>query len=291
MKKIPAVLLALAFLFAFVSCGNEQNDTTTETTDPSQTTETTPTETTTVHTWNYPAPIEPEKWEGTNDEHFRTEQGENEFESFYTVYKDVSIVEDRTRPPVLTAREYMDGGCTEPIILVFRVLASENKPDYLVPETHYYVQIVDAYGNITYDPSKTLRIAFQGSDIKQRYGNPTLEIGKIYARIICLSDYELGFFQEYIDNGHMPAAFPVYFVEEIDGKRYVYSLGKDLSSLECAIPITNPEENSVYKVGKHDKQIAELERLGFLLPTYDYKCELDAIFTEYENDLKEIRGE
>ncbi len=300
MKKTISLLLALATLLSFVSCGNLQNETTTGETEKPITTatpaETTsadmPSETTkapvemTAHTWNYPEPIVPTKWEGTVDEYFRTEQGENEFESFYTIKSGVSLLEDRNRRLATTASEYREYECFNLFVLVFRVLASENKPDYLVPETHYYVQIVDAYGDITYDPNQTMRIAFQGSDTKQRYGKPTLEIGEFYARIVCCTDRELEIFQGYVDNGYMPAAFPAYHVEEVDGKRYVYSEWKDLSSLECAIPITDPEENSIYKVGKHDKQIAELERLGIPLPTFDYKCELDAMYTEYAEGLK-----
>ncbi len=291
MKKIIALILALASILSFASCGNTQSETTTatlgETTSadiPSETTKA-PLETT-AHTWNYPEPIVPIKQEGGDGFNFTLEQGENEFESFFQLYPGLPLNEDRKIKPLFSPEKYQEElpGC-EPVFVLFRVLAREDTPYINTPAMTYYIQIVDVYGNVGYDTSRSYRVHFQGATTKQRYGLPDLEIGKIYGRFLVNTiDGEDGT-QAYLDNDATWIAFPIFDVKEIDGKRYIYSYNRDISQVECAIPITDPEENNIYKVGKHDKQIAELERLGIPLPTFDYKCELDAFFTEYEQKL------
>ncbi len=285
-RKIFAFLLVGYMMFSFASCGDEQIDTTT--TETTKTSETIIAETTTVHTWNYPDPIAATQKENKGESIYSDEQSGNEFEAFYTLDSDDSLLEDRKRYPILTIEEYLEEWPdAEPVIILFRVLAKEVFPSHTGHITYYYIQLVDAYGNVTYDSERQYYMGYDGTETRQRYGMPTLELGKIYALFWCRPiDGENGFQEYFLNRDDTLWIFPIFDVAEIDGKRYLYSTGKDLSSLECAIPITDPEENSVYKVGKHDKQIAELDRLGIPLPTYDYKCEIDAFFTEYMNGIK-----
>ena len=69
-------------------------------------------------------------------------------------------------------------------------------------------------------------------------------------------------------------------IEEIDGVEYVYGYGIDLGYLDCAIAITDEEENQIYKPGKHDSMIAQVLADGEELPTFDYKCKLADLIEE-----------
>ena len=56
----------------------------------------------------------------------------------------------------------------------------------------------------------------------------------------------------------------------------------DFGGLRCAIKIEDDEENQIYKVGKHDAIIAQLNEIGVRLPTFDYKCELEEMLREID---------
>ncbi len=296
MKKIIALVLALASILSFASCGNTQNEITTatlgETTSadiPSETTKA-PVETT-AHTWNYPEPIVPTKKEGPYYYDFTLDEGENEFESFYKLYPERPFEDELERVSVFVGSNRDEG--SEPVFIVFRVLAREELPWDPNPVYYeaYHIQVVDYYGNVTIDTQRSYRIMFQGTKETQRYAKPPFEIGGIYGRfLIDVIDGEKGL-QPFLDEGGTWGAFSSYVVNEIDGKRYIYSSYRDLSEMDCAIPITDPEENSIYKVGKHDKQIAELERMNLPMPTYDYKCELDAFYEEMQRTYRNILAE
>ena len=108
-----------------------------------------------------------------------------------------------------------------------------------------------------------------------------LEIGKDYlyltgpnfANVERMEEFE------YMPLMQMNPMIPV--VQDGD-KTYVYGYGVDFSNLECAIEITNEEENQIYKVGKHDAIITKLNEIGVRLPTFDYKCELEEMLREID---------
>ena len=69
-------------------------------------------------------------------------------------------------------------------------------------------------------------------------------------------------------------------IENAEGVEYVYGYGIDFEGLDCAISITDEEENQIYKPGKHDGMIAQVLADEEKLPTFDYKCELSALLEE-----------
>ena len=156
-------------------------------------------------------------------------------------------------------------------IVFFRVIEMEE--EYVGDFMIYLVQIVDIYGVKNYDTEKVYRMAWRGHLEDQLYGRPPLEIGKTYAQLMALNEGDLEIY-------NLWQAGLIYDVKEENGKRYLYPYGTDLSIYDCKIPITDPEENSIYKKGKHDKAIAKLEELGESLPTFDYKVEAKAFFEE-----------
>ena len=161
---------------------------------------------------------------------------------------------------------------TEGIPFVFfRVIGMEE--EYVGEFMVYLVQIVDMYGVENYDTEKVYRMAWRGHLEDQLYGRPPLEIGKVYGRF-------LGLEEEGLQKLNLWQAGLIYDVKEENGKRYLYAYGTDLSIYNCKILITDSEENSIYKLGKHDKTIAKLNELGVALPTFDYKVEAEEFYRE-----------
>ena len=161
-------------------------------------------------------------------------------------------------------------------LVLFRVVDVEE--EYSEDFTVYHVQIEDIYGIDNYDTEKVYRMAWRGHLDEQLYGRPPLEIGGIYGRFLTTSENHLA-------SVDLWQASLIYDVEEVEGKQYLYGYGVDLSNMKCKILITDPEENSIYKVGKHDKAIAKLKELDRELPTFDYKAEAEALYNEYTGNL------
>lgn len=161
---------------------------------------------------------------------------------------------------------------TEGIPFVFfRVIGMEEA--YTGEFMVYLVQIEDMFGIENFDTEKTYRMAWRGHLEKQLYGRPPLEVGKTYGRF-------LGMSEEGLQTIELWQAGLIYDVKEENEKRYLYAYGTDLSIYNCKIPITDSEENSIYKQGKHDKAIAKLKELGQVLPTFDYKVEAEEFYRE-----------
>ena len=161
---------------------------------------------------------------------------------------------------------------TEGIPFVFfRVIGMEDSytGDFMV----YLVQIVNILGVENYDTEKVYRMAWRGHLEDQLYGRSPLEIGKVYGRF-------LGLEEEGLKKLNLWQVGLIYDVKEENDKRYLYAYGTDLSIYNCKIPITDPEENSIYKPGKHDKALAKLNELGVALPTFDYKVEAEEFYRE-----------
>ena len=135
----------------------------------------------------------------------------------------------------------------------------------------YFIQIVDAYGIDTFDSQKIYRMGYRGKLDEQLYGIPPLEPGKEYVRYYTPAELEDELLQ-------MSLTMPV--LDDVDGNTYVYGYGIDFSVFECAIEITDWEENQIYKEGKHDKIISYLKKIEKELPTFDYKCEIYAFLKE-----------
>lgn len=112
------------------------------------------------------------------------------------------------------------------------------------------------------------------------YGRPVLIPGKRYMRLLPMHLYNLEKQEENMINTAV-----LFMIEEKDGIEYVYGINADLSGMDCAIPITDPYENAVYKPGIDDDIIAYMEEHGIPAPTYDYKCELNAFVKEMNEDI------
>ncbi len=154
--------------------------------------------------------------------------------------------------------------------VLFRVIGIEEEMNDFIT---YTVRIEEAYGIEHYDTERVYRMGWRGLSSSHLYGRPPLEIGEVYGRFLVMSE-------EGLQTIGLWQAGLVYGVRELDGKRYLYGYGSDLSRLDCKIPITDPEENSIYKTGKHDKVIAALQSLGQELPVFDYKVELISFYDE-----------
>ena len=163
---------------------------------------------------------------------------------------------------------------------VFRIIGVKD-PSYYGGAVLYYAQVVKVYGDATYDASTLYCMGYKGSYDNTLYGRPPLEIGKDYLYLINshFSDVERYEKFEYMPLVQMGLMMPL--VQDGD-KTYVYGYGVDFGGLECAIEITDEEENQIYKVGKHDAIIAKLNEIGIRLPTFDYKCELEEMLREIE---------
>ena len=112
------------------------------------------------------------------------------------------------------------------------------------------------------------------------YGRPVLIPGKRYMRLLPMHLYKLEEQEENIINDAV-----LFMIEEQDGVEYVYGINANLSNMDCAIPITDPYENAVYKPGIDDVIIAFMEEHDIPAPTYDYKCELHAFVKEMNDDI------
>ena len=101
---------------------------------------------------------------------------------------------------------------------------------------------------------------------------PPLEVSREYLRLSPI-DPDITLIQ-------MGMVLPIAYTTT--GKVYVYGYGFDFSELKCAIPITDEKENQILKEGIHDKHIAYAKEHGITLPTFDYKCEVDAMLKELD---------
>lgn len=163
---------------------------------------------------------------------------------------------------------------------IFRIIGVKD-PNYYDVATLYYVQVVKVYGEASYDPSTIYCMAYKGTYESTLYGRPPLEIGKDYLYLIGPGFAYVERFEEfeYMPLVQMGLMMPVV---QDGNKTYVYGYGVDFSGLQCAIEITDEEENQIYKVGKHDAIIAKLNDIGVRLPTFDYKCELEEMLREID---------
>ena len=154
-------------------------------------------------------------------------------------------------------------------------------PNYYDGAILYYAQVVKVYGEASYDPSTLYCLAYKGTYENTLYGRPPLEIGKDYLYLTGqgFANVERMEKFEYMPLMQMDPMMPI--VQDGD-KTYVYGYGVDFGNLDCAIEITDEEENQIYKVGKHDAIIAKLNEIGIRLPTFDYKCELEEMLREIE---------
>lgn len=188
-----------------------------------------------------------------------TEEYEDPFQNFLKLAGRDLFIEKRTlRVSEVRALPFV----------FFEVIDIED--DYQGYYSVYHVRIVKMYGVSDYDTSKIYRMAWMGRGDAHIYGRPPLEIGKVYGRFLSTTE-------NHLETVSLWQAGLIYDVQVENGKCYVYGYGIDLSKMPCIVEITDPEENSVYKTGKHDKAIAMLEKLGVELPTFDYKCDLIAL--------------
>ena len=253
MKKRMAAFLVMVQLLTLSACGNVQ---TLETTAQTISDTTENLQTTTAYTTQNTTQI-------TTDREPVAET-QDPFESFMTVEnydpfanKLLTLIPER-RFTIL------------PSIVFFEVLGVER-----IEWTHtiYRVRFTDAYGYDPFDHDAVYLMGRRGTPTEQLYGRPPLEIGKTYAHI---EDY----LPQPIPSTRMLTSDMVYGVREADGKRWLYGYGVDFSQMACSVEITDPVENCPYEKGKHDKAISYLQEIGQPLPTFDNKCEVEALWSE-----------
>ncbi|MBQ9747333.1 MAG: hypothetical protein IJV98_00975 [Clostridia bacterium] len=138
----------------------------------------------------------------------------------------------------------------------------------------YTVRIEQIYGVEHYDRTRLYHMVWRGLPEIQLYGRPPLEIGALYGRF-------LGVTEESLESMALWQAGLVFRAELSPSGCYeLYGYGVDISALDCRLEITDPEENAVYKAGRHDKAIAALTALGQPLPVFEYKAEAEAFYRE-----------
>lgn len=268
MRKILQMLLVVFLLLTFVSCeqtitsenmGEPTEDTLTTTDDYMETTLSHTS--TTMPSSEAPLPLTTEPALSTPTVPFM-----DEFESFLQL-GNYDMFENKTLTLIPEQRYTLF-----PTMWFFEIVDIHGfTGDYTI----YSVKITEVYG---YDPfvrDGIYRMAWLGTASQQMYGRPPLEIGKTYVRVC-------DFLRRPIPTTKLLQAGVIYDVREIDGARYLYGYGVDFSMMDCKIEITDPEENCPYQKGKHDKAIAYLESIGQPLPSFEYKCEVDAFWREHE---------
>ena len=270
MKRIGLLLLALAILLC--SCGEKippANSTESTETTATNITETTGNKKLPSETTESSVEVTPPKFTMVGP--YRTTEemrAAHPFESFYKssnyglyIGKIVDVGQD--------IRTYRRWRCAIRVRVVG--MSAEPYPGVGTDDwSVYYVQITAVYGAepderfVAGDEIYTM--SYLGSWEESLYGRPMLEIGKEYLRL------------NTINLGTPTLMMPIM---ERNGVEYVYGYGIEMGGLNCAIPITDEEENQIYKLGLHDDEIAFLIREGQALPTFDYKCELYAFLEEF----------
>ena len=142
--------------------------------------------------------------------------------------------------------------------------------------SRWYVEIIDVYGEERYeeanqiDYDKICTVAMRGIPTSTLYGIPVPTIGEDYFRYAPLSEVISGdiWVALYMD------------IEEVDGEKYLYGYGIDMSVFEGAIKITDAEENQIYNEKNHYKITAYLNKIGKSLPTFDYKIKMEDFLDE-----------
>ena len=142
--------------------------------------------------------------------------------------------------------------------------------------SRWYVEIIDVYGEERYeeanqiDYDKICTVAMRGIPTSTLYGIPVPTIGEDYFRYAPLSEVISGdiWVALYMD------------IEEVDGEKYLYGYGIDMSVFEGAIKITDAEENQIYNEKNHYKITAYLNKIGKSLPTFDYKIKVEDFLDE-----------
>ena len=139
--------------------------------------------------------------------------------------------------------------------------------------TVYRIRILETYGwHPEIDSEKIYFLGYRGTPAKPLLDRPPLEVGREYLRLSPI-DPDITLIQ-------MSMVCPIEYTTT--GKAYVYGYGFDFSELKCAIPITNEKENQILKEGIHDKHITYANENDIILPTFDYKCEVDALMKELD---------
>ncbi len=140
-----------------------------------------------------------------------------------------------------------------------------------ITATVYRIRILETYGwHPEVDSEKIYLLGYRGTPAKPLLDRPPLQVGKEYLRLSPI-DPNVTLIQ-------MSMVCPIEYTTS--GKAYVYGYGFDFSALVCAIPITDEKENQILKEGIHDKCIAYAKENDIILPTFDYKCELNKLMKE-----------
>ena len=143
--------------------------------------------------------------------------------------------------------------------------------------SEYYVY-KNSYGDYLSD-SEVYRIKVRGTLEEPGYGLFRMEIGEKYISIFSDAFAELIEGREDLDFNGI-----VFRIDEVDGIEWVYpSIDMDLSSMKCAVKISDPNERLFYKPGTDDDIIAYLNENKIPNPEIDYKCKLDEFINEISN--------
>ena len=140
----------------------------------------------------------------------------------------------------------------------------------------WYVEIIDVYGEERFhnadsiDYNKIHTVAMRGVPTSSIYGIPVPTIGEDYFRYV--------HWNELLDRDWWVALY--MDIEEIDGEKYLYGYGIDMSAFDGAIEITDEEENQIYNEENHYNIIAYLKSIGKELPTFDYKVKMEDFLHE-----------
>ncbi len=303
MKKLIALLIALFTLF-LVSCGEEVVDTTATTATTATAESTTATDATEATTSS--SSSEPKEktipvseitslpiignYTSTRDIEFKNFfrypssyiQGDRWYADNYIIQYD--LVDLVTKGIVTITGEYYNKlpytkGMSKQFYIFAIAGCQGNQLRVGIkssPETDYYAYGYKYGEEFTDDTVYTLT-NLPGVPQTLCYGYHRFDIGDKYMLVLAPSeDIERSYKHEstYYFKLHLK-------IEEIDGVEWVYADNYwTLEKMECAVKITDEYENLMYKPGKDDDVIAYMEANGIDIPTYDYKCELNAFIAE-----------
>ena len=200
------------------------------------------------------------------------------FEEFL-LYKEQYRIDKEDPYSVEKYVSIANGGMTPMNYIIVTILGYGGfQGDGILSGPTYYVN-VERYGEGCIDDTVYKMIG--SYPYKPRYGMERFEIGRRYLVYNLNSTYKK-------DPEKIFSPTVVLHIDEHDGETYVYNCNALIyfTHLSCAIKITDPTENLVYRPGENDDVIAYMEENGITPPTYGYKCKLDD-YVQTLSNLKE----
>ena len=189
----------------------------------------------------------------------------------FIVFQDTGTIERTLAKP----ENVLKDGVTARVKIIEK---EQEEKIYQYPYSVYRIMVVDDYhGGEMLDSETVYSILFVGTPSVQMYRQPPLEIGREYVVLNLMK--------------HNPAdrtfeASYWFDIGVVDGEEFIYPYFLDCSDFECKIPITDVEENEIYKKNRHDEILTYLKRNNIQNPSFNYKFKIEDFLFEFREAEK-----